>query len=141
MHLDPIMLNPNDIVLGSVVSFEMYPSMLIAGSYTRARVEGILNFKDANRYIDATAVHINVYPTLPVSTPNKADAYYYLKLKLLSGEETVIGIPWIKQETYQVVSSDSIRFTIPNVDVDDEEIIRTQLGALGYKMANVEYLT
>lgn len=135
------MLNTNDIVLGSVVSFEMYPSMLVAASYTRARVEGILNFQDASRYIDATAMHINVYPTLPESTPNKADAYYYLKLKLLSGETAVIGIPWIKESTYQIVASNSLRFTIPDVDVDDEEIIRTQLTALGYKFTNVEYLT
>lgn len=135
------MLNPNSIILGSVVNFELYPSMLIASGYTRARVESILNFQDANRYIDATAVHINIYPTLPASVPNRPDAYYYLKLKLISGEETVVGIPWIREETFQVVSSNSIRFTIPNVDTDDEQIIRAQLAALGYSMVDVQYLS
>lgn len=135
------MLNTNDIVLGSIVSFELYPSMMIASSYTRARVEAILGFADANKYIDAKAVHINVYPTLPGGTPNKPESYYYLKLKLLSGEVTVVGVPWIKELTYVVVESNSFRFTVPNVSVDDEAIIRTQLAALGYKMVDVEYIT
>jgi hypothetical protein len=134
------MLSPNDVELGSTVSFELYPSLLIAAGYTRARVEGILNFTDANHYIDATAVHINVYPTLPPGVPNRADGYYYLKLKLLSGEITVVGLPWIKSSTYVVVESDSLRFTIPNVNVGDEAIIRTQLAALGYTLMDVEYL-
>ena len=134
------MLNPNDIQLGSIVSFEMYPSLLIASSYTRAKVISILSFEDANRDIDAVAMHINVYPTLPPGVPNRADAYYYVKLRTLAEETAIIGIPWIKADTFEIVSSESIRFTIPNVDHDDEEIIRAQLGALGYKMINVEYI-
>lgn len=134
------MLNPNDIEIGSVVSFEMYPSLMIGASYTRATVEGIINSSDAIKSgLDVQAVHRQVYPTLPDGVPNNATAYYYLKLKLLSGEHTVIGIPWIKADTYEVVPSTTLRFTIPNVDVDDEAIIRTQLGALGYKMVEVEY--
>jgi len=118
----------------------MYPSLLIAGSYTRAKVVSIVSFEDANRDIDATAMHINVYPTLPGGVPNRPDGYYYLKLKTLSGETAVIGLPWIKEETFTVVAATSIRFTIPNVDLDDEQIIRAQLGALGYQMVNVEYI-
>lgn len=134
------MLNTNDVEIGSVVSFEMYPSLLIGASYTRATVEGIINAADAIRSgMDVQAVHRNVYATLPEGTPNNPNSYYYLKLKLLSGETTIIGIPWIKESTYEVVPSTTLRFTIPNIDVDDEAIIRTQLAALGYKMVDVEY--
>lgn len=134
------MLNMNQIELGSVVSFELYPSMLIASGFTRARVEGILGFDDANKYIDVMATHLQVLPTLPTDTPTNPKSYYYLKLKTINGQSTVVGIPWIKEATYQVVASTSMRFTIPNVGQSEEQIIRAQLGALGFNLTDVEYI-
>jgi len=134
------MLNLNQIKLGTIVSFELHPSMMIGTGYTRAKVEGLLNFDDANKYIDAMAVHIQVYPTLPAGVPNNPRQYWYVKLKLVSGETTVVGVPWIKEDTYAEVNAQAIRFTIPEIDQDDEQIIRMQLTALGYKMVDVEYI-
>lgn len=134
------MLNISQITLGSVVTFELWPSMIIGNKFEHVKIEGILNFDDANKYIDVAAMHVQVYPTLPGGTPNNPKSYYYLKLRLLSGDATVIGIPWIKEDTFTLISSTSIRFTIPNISHDDEQIIRAQLGAIGYSLVDVEYL-
>lgn len=134
------MLNINQITLGSVVSFDLWPSMIIGNSFSHAKIEGILNFDDANKYIDVMAVHIQVYPTLPTGVANNPRSYYYLKLRLLTGETTVIGIPWVKEDTFTTISSTAIRFTIPEISHTDEQIIRAQLGALGYELVDVEYI-
>lgn len=134
------MLNIGQIELGSVVNFRLYPSMIITSGYNRAKIEGILSFEDANKYLDATALHIQVYPTLPQGTPNNPRMYYYLKVRLLNGQTTVVGIPWIDEDSFEKVEASSIRFTIPNISHADEQIIRTQLGAIGYQLVDVEYL-
>ncbi len=133
------MLNTSQITLGSIVSFELYPSLIIAPGYTRAKVEDILSFSSAMLFEDVEAQHISVWPTLPSDVPKDPRSFYYLKLKLISGESKIIGIPWIKDNTYVVDSSRNIRFTIPNIDPADESIIRAQLGALNYKIVDVEY--
>ncbi len=135
------MLNTSDIELGSTVSFELHPSMLIAAGYTRAKVEGILGAADARRYADIDALHVQVYPTLPPGTPNRADGYYYLKLKLISGESTIVGLPWIKDNTYQKVEAGTLRFIIQDVNQSDETIVREALAGLGYRMLQVEYVS
>lgn len=134
------MLPITQLVLNSTVSFDLHPSQLLGTGYKRAKLLAILDAATAGNWIDPIAAHANVYPTLPVGTPNKYDAYPYLKLRLASGEITAIGLPWIKDETFVVATTRSIRLTVDDVSPEDQENIIKALSANGFAAVDVEVI-
>ncbi len=134
------MLNVNDITLSSTVSFDLYPAAILGSSYQYAKVLAIIDADTARFWVDPIAMHANVYPTLPGSTPNSPSEYYWLKLKLADGTITAIGIPWIKEETYVQHTTSTIRLTIENVEPDQRNQIVEALAANGFTAVNVQVL-
>lgn len=136
------MIPTSQIVLNSVVSFDLYPAALLGTGFKNAKVLAIVD-ADTTRYfgVDPVAQHVNVYPTLPSGTPNKYDGYPWIKLKLASGETTCIGLPWIIDGSYQVISQSSLRFTITDVAPEDQETILQALSANGFTAVNVEVIS
>lgn len=134
------MLTISQLVLNSTVSFDLHPSQLLGTGYKRAKLLAIMDAATAAHWIDPVAQHANVFPTLPVGTPNRYDAYPYLKLKLASGDITAIGLPWIKDETFVVATTRSIRITIDDVSPTDQENIMLSLSANGFTAADVEII-
>lgn len=136
------MLNLQDIPLGATVSFEFWPVAALGTGYKNAKVLAILDADTARTAgIDPVAWHANVFPTLPVGTPNKYDGYYYLKLKLANGQITAVGIPWIKDETFAEVTTKSLRLTIDNVAAADRNKVIEALAASGFTAVNVEEIS
>lgn len=134
------MLNLQDLPLGATVSFDFHPVAMKGTGYKNAKLLAILDAETARQFIDPVVMHANVYPTLPVGTPDKYNGYYYLKLKLANGETDVVGIPWIKDETFVEVTTKSMRLTIENVPAADQNKVLEALSANGFTAVNVEYL-
>lgn len=136
------MLTIEQLPLNSTVTFDLHPSQLLGTSYKNAKVLAWLD-ADTVAYmgVDPIAMHANVYPTLPVETPNKYDGYPWLKLKLASGEITAIGVPWIKDGSLVVATTRKMQFTIDNVSPADQNVILQALSANGFTAVDVLYLT
>lgn len=134
------MLSLSQLVLNATVSFDLYPSQLLGTGFKRAKLLAILDAATAQNWIDPIAQHANVFPTLPNGTPNKFDAYPYLKLKLASGQVTAIGLPWIKDETFVIATTRSIQITIDDVSPADQDAIMLALSANGFAAADVAVL-
>lgn len=134
------MLNVSAITLFSTVSFDLYPASLVAPSFKFAKVLGVMDADTAKVFVDTIAGHANVYPTLPVGTPNGHNQYPWVKLKLASGQVTAIGLPWIKEETYVTHTTTTIRLTIENVEPTDQNLILQCLAANGFSAVNVEVI-
>lgn len=121
-----------DFVLRKVYNFSVYPVNLLGDIFQNVTVMGILDEETARAFIDTVGRHKQFYPQLPEGTPNDWTAYNYLKLKLENGDTTVIGIPWIRQDTVVEVTAQQIKAVIPNVTVADIPKIRNALLSNGY---------
>lgn len=133
------MLEHNRIKLDSTVSFDLHPASILFASVKNARVLALLSAQVVMRLgFDAPAMHALVYPTLPAGTPNNYDKYQYLCLRLASGQETFIGVPWIKETTYIEEVIRDITLHLQGVSPDQQNRILAALSAIGQDVAALE---
>jgi hypothetical protein len=122
---------------GNVITFEVYPASIIGTRFQDVKVLGLLDKDTANLWIDADAMHLNVFPTLPNGVPNNPDDYQYVKLKHLNGAVSVIGIPWIRTDSVVVSTRGTLTLSVKNVTpVDMDRIVRA-INANGYAVDTV----
>ncbi|BAW19268.1 hypothetical protein [Ralstonia phage RP31] len=115
-----------------VYSFDVYPSAILGTGFKNVTVQAILDYQTALGLADLAALHINVFPSLPAGTPNRPQDFDYLLLRTDGGDSTVIGIPWIIEETIELVESLQINVVIDGVGSGDLERIRACLSQNGY---------
>lgn len=84
-------------------------------------------------------MHINVYPFLPAGTPNNPADYAYLKILTASGQETAIGIPWIKETSIQEVSYKKAIVEIEPVALEDAGRITAALIKNGFPNVKIRF--
>jgi len=128
-----------DVRLNQIFSFEVYPTNVIGNNFRNVRLEGIVSAQTAASYgMDIEAVHAAVYPTLPAGVPNDPFKYPYIRIQFPNGEYTMIGIPWIRQETIQISVAGQVTMVFENkTDVDLERMINA-LSANGYRPDDVQ---
>lgn len=136
------MLTVSQLPINASCSFQVYPSAVLGASFTGAKILAILDADTCYSLgFDVASLHANVYPTLPEGTPNDYTAYSYVKFKLASGQVTVIGIPWIIDNTFQVSTNRTVNLSIDNVSDEDVNKILLALSANGYSAVKVSYPT
>lgn len=134
------MLTQDDITVNTNVSFDLWPSSVLGASIKGARVQAIVDGETAQTFKDVRALHANVFPMLPMGTINRYDGYLYLKLRLMDGKLALIGLPWIKEETYVESNSQRLQITVENVTDANLNTIRTALSANGFPAAEYKWL-
>ena len=134
------MASIESLKMGDVVSFDVFPTAILGTSFKRVKVVGILDMDSAKQWIDPVALHVNVFPTLPSGTPNDPSDYYYVKIKMIDGQVTCLGLPWIREESIVVHENSTIKLTIESVGVDDVEKIVRALAANGYAAIDVKLI-
>lgn len=107
-----------DFALRKVYNFSVYPVELLGDNFKNVTVMAILDEETARQSIDTVGRHKQVFPYLPAGTPNDWRAYNYVKLKLESGDVTVLGLPWIRSDTITEVAAETLVVTISNSSVD-----------------------
>ncbi|UQT02881.1 hypothetical protein TOTORO_00180 [Serratia phage vB_SmaS-Totoro] len=120
--------------LGDRVTFQIYPVALYGDIFRNCVPTDLISFKNTPRFnIDAAAEHAKVYNMLPTGqAPNDPAGYKWLVITLENGDETVIGLPWIKVETIKVIEVVNTYVTIPNTAPEDQEKVRLALSAAGF---------
>lgn len=127
--------------LNSTVSFELYPSYIIAAGYSFAKVLAHLDADTARALgVDIQAKHNNVYPTLPSDVPNRPSAYPWVKLRLQNGETVIIGAAWIKETSIKVLNAKRVRWETDITGDDDAALIVRALAAQGFTALNMEVI-
>lgn len=123
-----------------VYSFDVYPTAVLGTSYKKVTVASILDYQTALGYADIEALHVNVYSYLPQGTPNRPQDFDYLLLRTESGDMTVVGVPWIIDETVELVESLKIQAIIDGVGTADLERIRACLTQNGYNNIDLQII-
>lgn len=126
--------------IGKIVSFTVYPSSIIGTLFEKVTVLAILDAESAFQFIDPISLHANVYPTLPLGTPNNYRSYAYAKVKLLDGQVTCVGLPWINEASIEIHTNTTFRFTINNRPAGDYQRVRNLLLLNGFDDIFGEFL-
>jgi hypothetical protein len=125
--------------INDVATFDVYPSALLGTQFRQCTVLAIWDFETTRAMgFDPAAMHVKVFDTLPAGTPNDPTKYTWLKIKLISGETTAIGVPWIKADTIQVVTTSTITVVYTNVSPDDVAKIRIMNANNGYNTFSID---
>lgn len=119
-------------------NFSVYPSDILGNNFKQVIVEAIVNPSIAAKFLDIEAFHVQVYPYLPAGIPNDPRGYDYLMFKTASGQTTILGIPWIKQDSVVLAESGTIFVEIPNVTTQDLTRVSDALSANGFYGFNVK---
>lgn len=116
----------------STYSFSVYAEAFLGSNFDNVTVASILDQESANQLIDTQAMHVAVFPFLPPGTPNDPSAYNYVKFKTQTNGVLVLGIPWIRDSTIQLVDAQTIVVKIGNAKSSDIARIRNMLNANGF---------
>lgn len=120
-----------------IYSFNVFPSALLNTSFNNVTIMGIMDPESASKEIDIVALHAQVYPSLPVGSPNNPKAYDYVKIKTTTGQVTILGLAWIDPASVAQVSSSTITAVIGGVSAGDVTRIRNMFAQNGYNNVNI----
>jgi len=129
-----------EVQIGQRFSFEVYPTAILGNHFRDVKLEGILSARSAASYgVDIAALHANVYPTLPSgSVQNDPFTYGYIRIQFPSGEFSVVGIPWIRQDTVQVASGGRIVLAFEDKTQVDLDRMLMALSSNGYRPDDIQ---
>lgn len=120
-----------------VYSFDVHPSAILGTGFKNVTVQAVLDYNSALNFGDIDALHANVYRYLPSGTPNRPQDFDYLLIRTDSGTTTVIGVPWIVEETIELVESLTMSVVIEGVGSADIERVRACLTQNGYDKISI----
>lgn len=115
-----------------VYNVDLYPSAILGTGFKNITVSAILDYQSALAFADLESMHVNIYPHLPGGTPNRPQDFDYLLIRTENGDTAVLGIPWIIEETVELVESLKINAIIDGVGSADLERVRACLSQNGY---------
>jgi hypothetical protein len=118
--------------LGQVLSFDVYPAVVLGNNFENATVLGLLDPGSANQVIDIVSNHAAVYPYLPAGVPNDPTQYNYVKIRTQSGKITALGMPWINESTITATTNQVITAVIQGVTTSDIQGVQNALISNGY---------
>lgn len=119
--------------IGNVYSFNTLAPAVLGVRIVRAKLNGIVDYRQACTIINVDVVQRQVYPLLPPGTPNNTQKYIYYVFTTESGARLCLAKNWIHLSSIELVEDATISVTIPNATLDDVERLRAALGVMGYR--------
>jgi len=125
------------LIPGNVISFDVYPRNYL-GTFSHVRVEGVLSYDAAVRNgFDPVSLHVRVSPTLPDITPNNARDYSYVVVTDRNNNTSLIGLPWIKEETLIVHTNYTADITVEGLSQGDDARLLQVLNRNGFHQVSI----
>lgn len=116
----------------STYNFDVYAPNILGNSFKGATILAIMDAESALKESDVISKHAAIYSYLPAGTPNSWSSYDYVKIKTKTNEISIIGMPWIVQNTIELVESRTAIVTIAGVTGSDASRIRNALISNGF---------
>jgi len=121
------------------VNFSLHANTTIGTTFKRVKIKGIVDFDTARTLIDPIALHENIIPNLPDGTLDDPRQYSYLKVELLNGDTTFVGVPWIVAASVVKVTSGKLTIVIGDIDVTKVDDVLTALSANNFKVTSSDF--
>lgn len=119
--------------VGRVYTFNTYAPEVLGLTQINVKCVVIMNAQNAlSDGIDIKAMHERIRPHLPAGYNNDPLTMTYVKLRNVSGLETIYSMDWINMATVKETSPRRIVATINGVSEADVNTIREALVMQGY---------
>lgn len=118
--------------IGAQYSFTVFPAALLGNNFQNCVVNGIIDAKTAQSYIDIYGDNAQFFPYLPAGTNSDPTKTNYIKITTSSGQVVILAATWIDESTISVITSQTITATIANIGPADVARIKNVLAANGY---------
>lgn len=122
------------------VNFSLYERTqnIIRTNFNGCKILGVVDADTVRQFgVDVSALHANVYGTLPAGTPVSPDDFSWLKVKLANGETTFVGLPYIIASTLVVVDGNTMAFYVENCNQDVIDAVTRAIATTGNVVAKV----
>lgn len=103
---------------------------ILGAELKNVRVDSVLSFPAAMKYRNVHQIHRSVFPFL-TGVKDDPGSYQYVLLKTTSGDNLVVGIPWLVLDSIELVSDVTMVFKIEGYSPERLERIKAQLIAIG----------
>lgn len=124
--------------IGKTVSFDTAAPGVLGANRQNVTVMAVLDLDTVMMLRDVMAVHHQVRSYMP-TLPAAAGSYNYVKLKHSNGELEYLGVPWIKDNTIEVIEMREMILRIPQITHTTESIVREALLQNGIEKFTIEY--
>lgn len=118
--------------VGRVYTFNTYAPEVLGLTQINVKCVAIVNAQTALKEIDIMSMHERIRPHLPAGYNNDPLTMTYVKLRNVSGLETIYSMDWINMATVKETSPRRIVATINGVSEADVNTIREALVIQGY---------
>lgn len=126
------MANIQDIPIGTVISFEVYPSAQYGNNFQAVTLQAVFDANIARVLgFDIIAANQNVYQSLPSGTPIDPTQYSYFQIVFASGETQILGVPWIRSGTLTVHNGKRLTMVFDDIDETRKNRIIAAVKAQG----------
>ena len=121
--------------VGQRLSFEVYPTAILGNNFRDVMLDSILRAQTAINFgTDIHSLHAKIFPTLPAGmVPDDPFGYQYLRIIHANGEAQVIGIPWIRPETFSVSRGGRLTLVFEDKTPSDLDMITNSLSAINQR--------
>ena len=123
----------SEIPTGTRISFDVYPAMVYGSAFRNVVFNGKFSASVAMQLnIDIAALHSNVYSSLPTSTPDDATAYDYFSVTLPTGDDVIMGVPYMNANSLTIADGRKVVVYLDDVTNSDMERLNNALSANGF---------
>ena len=130
-------MNIEDINLNNVISFET----VLGERFVNYKFQGSIPWDVAVKLgLDVEAKHRQYSLAMPPGSPKDYKAYSYLLLKSPTGVNTMVGSPWIKDNSIELKTSTARQMIIPNASEAQLSALRsfaTSIGLVGFDITDL----
>ncbi|MNO19215.1 hypothetical protein D3C76_89430 [compost metagenome] len=124
--------------VGKTVRFNTLAPSVLGAKRDNVTVKAVLDLDTARLLSDVRSKHAQVKPLIP-TLPEAAGAYSYVKLVYGNGEVEVLGVPWIDNNTIEVITDRKLIITVDTVSDTTEQLVRQALLQNGISNFKIEY--
>lgn len=129
-----------EIPIGSVISFEVYPSAQFGSNFQAVTLAAVFDANIARVLgFDVIANNQSVYQSLPTGTPVDPMQYSYFQIKYPSGQTEILGVPWIREGSIRMHNGKRLTVVLDDLDETRKNRVIAAIKAQGENPTSVTF--
>lgn len=123
--------------LNKTYTFSTTAPALLGTMVKNAKLTSIMDYESARKYDEIDLKYRNIYPLLPVGTPDQVRSCVFYKFKAENGSTVVLADQWINESSVELIEAINIRINVTDISIEDITRIRDTLLSLGYQNISI----
>ena len=125
------------LIVGNVYNFETLAPSILPTHFKNAKLEAELSFDMANTLDNVGLRYRQIFPILPPGSLDDPTKQKWYAFKTELNEKAYLCGQWINASTVTLVKNISLTIFVTNLNVGDDEKIRSLLVAAGFNSFSI----